>query len=313
MRTTPRLVSTLFAALTAVVSSSLPAGADAQASPLETDPLSAQLVFGNGPASVVRLSDGECLHPVDAMLTRTSTVFLALEPPPTPYPLPAGTQRLLTYIAQDIAAEAAMIERTADGKMRLLPADSLYPPGIMLSRATFTLRHDGTLANVDLSGIVHDGFRAALRARFDSIAARGGVGGFDTRGLPPEMPLVLSLDTRLDPLRGAAPLFALEIPIGRPTTMLPENPPPQHPVEAQGRRVDAVVLLTFIVDEEGRVREETIRALPGDRSRPLDPAIPMSAFERSATQAVRSYRYGPAEHLGCRVPMWVQQRFAFSR
>lgn len=312
MRTAPRLVATLVAALTAVVSSSLPASADAQASPLEMDPLSAQLVFANGPASVVRLSDGECLHPVDAMLTRTSTVFLVLEPPPTPYPLPARTQRLFTYIAQDIAAQAALIERTADGKMRLSSADSLYPPGIMLSRATFTLRHDGSLVNVDLSGIVHDGFRVALRARFDSIAARGGVGGFDTRGLPPEMPLVLSLDTKLDSLGGAAPLFALEIPIGRPATMLPDNPPPQYPVEARGRRADAVVLLTFVVDEEGRVREETIRTLPGDRSRPLDPALPMSAFERSATQAARTYRYGPAEHLGCRVPMWVQQRFTFS-
>ena len=285
---------------------------DAQASPAGSEPLPERLVVGSDATSLVRMSDGECLHPADAVLTLTSPIFLVLEPAPTPYPLPPRTRLLFAYIAQDIAAEAAMIESTTDGRARLSSADSLYPPGVMLSRATFTLRSDGSLANVDLSGIVHDGFRAALRARFDSIAARGGVGGFDARGLPPEVPLVLTLDTKVDSVRGAAPLFALEIPIGRVAMARPGNPSPPYPEEARGRGMEARVLLTFVVDVEGRVREETIRTLPDGMPRSATESLLFRAFERSARLAARSYDYSPAEHLGCRKEMWVQQPFAFS-
>ena len=284
---------------------------DAQTAPSGTELLSERLAFGDDATSLVRMSDGECLHPADAVLTVTSPIFLVLEAAPTPYPLPPRTRLLFSYIAQDIAAGAAMLERTADGRVRLFSADSLYPPGVMLSRAAFGLRHDGSLANVDLSGIVHDGFRAALRARFDSIAARGGVGGFDARGLPPEIPLVLSLETKIDSVRGAAPLFALEIPIGRVATMRPGNPPPPYPEEARSRGMEATVLLTFVVDAEGRVREETIRTLPEGRPHTAHESMLFRAFERSARLAVRSYEYSPAEFLGCRKQMWVQQPFSF--
>lgn len=287
-------------------------GAGAQSSPAAAKSVVQPFQWGGEPASLVRMSDGECLHPADAVLTRTASIFLVLHPEQTPYPLPSRTRLLLTYIAQDIATDLMRVERTADGRARLLPADEIYPPGVTLSVASFSLRHDGSLTNVDLSRVVHDGFRAALQARFDSIAARGGVGGFDSSGLPPEIPITLQLNTRIDTTDAAAPLFTLEIPIEHVATMRSGNSPPPYPEEARSLGVEASVLLTFIVDRDGSVRDESIRVLGRGRVTSIDQSRLYSAFERAAKLAVRRYRYSPAQVLGCRIQMWVQQPFVFS-
>jgi hypothetical protein len=309
---TPRVRPTIAVFVAMLAFAAAAARADAQ-SPASSEAPIGRMHTGGRPASLVRMSDGECLNPADAVLTRPSNIFLALYPQKTAYPLPARTRLLFTYIAQDIAADLARIERSADGRARLLPADDLYPPTVTLSVATFSLRHDGTLADVDLSDVVHDGLRAALQARFDSIAARGGVGGFDARGLPPEIPLALNLTPDVDTTTAAAPLFTLEIPFDRVATFRPGNhTPPPYPEEARGLGVETSVLLTFVVDEDGRAQAETIRTLPDRKPGSVDEARLADAFERSAKLAVRSYRYTPAQVLGCHVKMWVQQPFTFA-
>ena len=265
------------------------------------------------PSSIVRMSDGVCHHPADSLATRTSNVFLTLEPRDMPYPMQT---LVLNYIAQDIAAPVTRSVREADGRLRLLPADDLYPPGILHSRATFTLHRDGSLTDVDVSNVVHDGFRGLLRASFDSIQARGGVGGFDSRGLPEVIPMMLRLETVIGTSRGAkrgaAPLFTLEEPLERVATMRPGNKPPPYPREARSLGAEGVVLLTFVVDREGKVREETIRSLPPDPPVPPDLRDIFGAFERAAMRAAREYRYNPASFDGCAVQMWVTQPFAFT-
>lgn len=289
-----------------------PSRSEAQAGPLAfASPLPGEPVRwgGSDPSTLVRTSDGACHEPADSVDTRTSNVFLVLEEREAAYP--TVSRLLLTYIAQDIASALMRSEPTADGRSRLLPADDAYPPSMLLSRATFTLLRDGTLADVDLSSVLPDAFRAALRGAFDSIAARGGVGGFDARGKPPAIPIALRLDTKIDTTRGVAPLFTLKVPLDRVARALPSNSPPPFPADGQQRGAEAHVLLTYIVDTNGRVRGESIRSVDVDPGMPAEHARLFELFERAARRSVVDYQFRPAAYLGCRVPMWVVQPFNF--
>lgn len=251
--------------------------------------------------------DGVCPHPAENPETRTTTVFLALGSADSTLQL---SPLLLSYIAQDIARPIMRSDRDADGRLRLRPADDAYPPHVMLSEGYFTLRPDGSLADVDLSNVVHEGFREALQAAFDSVAARGGVGGFDAQGLL-EIPLVLGLITEIDTTLGVAPLFTLEMPENRLAMAMPNNIPPPYPEAARQAYAEATLLMTFIVDVDGRPRASSVRFVEASPRVTPEVWVHLPAFEQSIRRSLRRYRYRPAEFLGCKVAMWVQQPFSF--
>jgi len=76
--------------------------------------------------------------------------------------------------------------------------------------------------------------------------------------------------------------------------------PPVYPIQAKLRRIEGEVLLQFIVDEEGGVREiEVLESVPGD------------TFVRSALAAVARWRFRPAVKDGRAVAVRVRQKLSF--
>ena len=79
---------------------------------------------------------------------------------------------------------------------------------------------------------------------------------------------------------------------------------PTYPFRAKRRGVEGKVVLRFLVDKQGRVRELSV-----------EQAEPAGVFEESALKAVRQWRFEPGEKDGKPVSTWVQVpiRFELSR
>ena len=251
---------------------------------------------------------GACRYPSPDPVRRTTPLFLALHPSDSTR-MPG--RDVLFHVAQEIAAPLRRAERQPDGRLLVLPADDTYPVEILHSHATLTLQRDGRLTDVDLSRITHPGLRAALRASVDALMALGGVGGWNDTTTVAAYPLELFLTTTVDTIRGFAPLFTLEVPIARMVSPLPGNEPPPYPERARTKWAEGTVLLTYVVNADGTVRPESIRSIPPPAPLPREMRPIFAAFERAAMESVRAYRFRPAEYLGCRVAMWVQQPFSF--
>ena len=266
---------------------------------------------GVRPAAGDSLADpwtGACRHPSPDPERRTTPLFLAVHPADTTR---VPGRDVLFHVAQEIAAPLRRAERQPDGRLLVLPADDTYPVEILHSHATFTLQRDGRLTDVDLSRIAHSGLRAALDASLDALMAIGGVGGWNDTTAADAYPLALSLTTTVDTSWGLAPLFTLEVPVSRMVSPLPGNQPPPYPERARTKWAEGTVLLTYVVNADGTVRPESIRSIPPPAPLPRELRPIFAAFERAAMESVRAYRFRPAEYLGCRVAMWVQQPFSF--
>jgi periplasmic protein TonB len=76
--------------------------------------------------------------------------------------------------------------------------------------------------------------------------------------------------------------------------------PPVYPIQAKLRRIEGEVVLQFIVDESGTVREiDVVESAPGD------------TFVRAALAAVARWRFRPAVKDGRAVAVRVQQKLSF--
>jgi hypothetical protein len=103
------------------------------------------------------------------------------------------------------------------------------------------------------------------------------------------------------PLKGGLPLSRIRLPYIRATAPVAIifQPEPQFPSAMAGANV--TVSFTYIVAEDGRVIDETIRTL--DEGHP--------AFVRAAKHAIRISHFRPAQAGSCPVKMLVQQRVVF--
>jgi protein TonB len=84
--------------------------------------------------------------------------------------------------------------------------------------------------------------------------------------------------------------------------LLPGNPTPRYPEALRASGVEGQVVAVFIVDQQGRTEEASIRFTTSDS--PL--------FEESVRAALRRMRFAPAEVGGVRVRQLVQMPFLFT-
>lgn len=101
------------------------------------------------------------------------------------------------------------------------------------------------------------------------------------------------------PAPPAPPRGPMQLPEdGSPPEPLDSNVPPEYPVEARAQGVEAVVIVTVVVNEQGRVTRVVIR-----RGHPL--------FDEAVRRALMSWRYTPARVAGEAVEVYWNVRVPF--
>ncbi len=76
--------------------------------------------------------------------------------------------------------------------------------------------------------------------------------------------------------------------------------PPSYPPKARAKGVTGEVVLSLLVETDGRVSEVRVES-----------AQPAGLFERAAQEAVRRWRFQPARYQGKPVRVWARQRIRF--
>jgi TonB family protein len=117
------------------------------------------------------------------------------------------------------------------------------------------------------------------------------------------LPVVVADSAFLKPTR-TMPFVGLEKPLStRKVDRVPSKiagAPPRYPLWARRDRLEAVVVLRFIVSEEGIARDIRILDIEGDER-----------FGRLAIEAVAQWRFSPAIKSGRPVPCWCFQKISF--
>ena len=99
---------------------------------------------------------------------------------------------------------------------------------------------------------------------------------------------------------GDAPLNASQV--EKQVALLPGNAPPRYPEALRRSGVEGQVVAIFVVDEQGRVEETSVRFARSDN--PL--------FEQAVRAALAVMRFTPAEVGGARVRQLVQMPLLFT-
>lgn len=113
-----------------------------------------------------------------------------------------------------------------------------------------------------------------------------------------------SISEHPDSGRIARPLNVVQQPtwvLDRPVFARRDNPSPRYPREGERARVGDEVLVSFVVDNDGRARMETVRMLRG-RYR---------EFQLAVLDVLPRMRFYPARIAGCPVAQLVQMPFSF--
>jgi protein TonB len=100
----------------------------------------------------------------------------------------------------------------------------------------------------------------------------------------------------------AAPTVYFDFQVSRPVTPSSKNRPPTYPKELRQRGVQGEVLAKFVVDSTGRVDMNTFQIV-----KTYD-----SLFTKAVRDAVRDYRFEPAQLGKRKVSQLVQMPFLFS-
>ena len=79
-------------------------------------------------------------------------------------------------------------------------------------------------------------------------------------------------------------------------------PKPEYPPLARRLRVQGVVVVSVLVDENGQVQDARI----------VEPIPQKVGINEAALAAARSARYKPATKQGVRVKMWTRLRIPFT-
>lgn len=87
----------------------------------------------------------------------------------------------------------------------------------------------------------------------------------------------------------------------RPAFARRDNPFPRYPPEGERARVGDEVLVSFVIDSDGRARMETLRMLKGH----------YREFQLAVLDVLPRMRFDPARIAGCPVAQLVQMPFSF--
>jgi TonB family protein len=102
---------------------------------------------------------------------------------------------------------------------------------------------------------------------------------------------------------GAIPVLRIRMPyvaVDSPVEVI-EMAKPSYPAVAARRRIEGDVIVQYVVDEDGRVRRESIRVVEAN----------YQDFAEAAADAIVASRYRPARLGDCSVKLLVQQRIRF--
>ncbi len=78
------------------------------------------------------------------------------------------------------------------------------------------------------------------------------------------------------------------------------TPPPRYPRPARRRQLEGAVTVKLLISRDGRVQQVRTQRVDGPRS-----------FAEAVRQAVRNWRFRPAEHRGRKVPVWAVKTIRF--
>lgn len=116
-------------------------------------------------------------------------------------------------------------------------------------------------------------------------------------------------------IEGAAiPVFTRSIPWEDYADLNPGMRPPEYPEAALENGAEASVIVEFVIDTSGRVRQSTVREKWPAHIPPLKGELGpyWGEFVRAVHDALLGYRYFPARLGGCPVSQLVTQRFGFT-
>ena len=239
----------------------------------------------------------------------------------------ADSNNVALTVQADLLAQEVSLQILADlgGSAGDTPdLDSTLAPESVPARVTVTYRRDGSASRraMSISGdtmatrmltkafdVLRDSSQAAMvwpdGYRADSIVVM--------LELSPAIVASNGL-VRLDATRRPAfRVFRLLTPPMTAALAQPDQPVPRYPAEAEQNRVEAAVLLRFVVDTNGRALPETIRDIrPRYREGMSEDGVQYhDAFARSTRDAVVRWRFTPA-HVGpCPVRQWVNLPIKF--
>ena len=128
------------------------------------------------------------------------------------------------------------------------------------------------------------------------------------------LPIVGSADFRRDPIGGSGSFGARDLAregtnpsfrvdqVEKQVTLISGSAPPRYPEVLRAAGVEGQVVARFVVDEEGRVEEGTLKVVRSDNH----------LFDEAVRFALPRMRFTPAEIGGKRVRQLVEMPFVFT-
>lgn len=200
---------------------------------------------------------------------------------------------------------------TAPVKHLASPHDTVQDAGhdtVVVSIAgevSFTVQRNGRLADAAL-------VTSSLSSSLDAQLLHA-VTALDSMHAVPPLPdgtgghsasLLFTADMLVDSASTTAPLFAARMPVWvveRDVRLKRDSPKPRYPPRAEQENIGDELLVSFVVDDHGVPRMETVRLL---RATYLE-------FARAVLKVLPEWRFEPARIDGCPVMRRVQLPFSF--
>lgn len=226
-------------------------------------------------------------------------------------------------LAQDLSQQILVQLGAATGDVPDL--DSTLAPEAVPAELTVIFRPDGSARRRAMSFSRDTMATRMLTNAFDSLRASSEAAmiwpdGYLADSILVRVELTSAILTangnvRLDATRHPAfRVFRLLAPPMTAALVRPNQPAPKYPTEAEQARVEAAVLLRFIIDTNGRAVPSSFRDVrPLGWQRMNGEAIQYhDAFARSTRDAVLRWRFSPARIGPCPVMQWVDLPIKFA-
>jgi len=258
-----------------------------------------------------------CEKPARDPVWDRQTAYLALEiadsdslpvhtllKPALPIILDGVAREFMTARQPGRGSSVAALEELPTGEPR-------YGPLALRTSVRFQLRGDGAVDSIATGRGADSTLASDLSAALQAAVARGEVFG-PYGDSTVRTHLSLSVSPYTWPGTPHWPAFSINAPIHRQIRPRPGNRLPPYPREAKGWKAE--LLYEFVVNEEGQIEPGSIRNLrPPERYAwpTLREQEIYEAFVREVERVIASWRYEPADVLGCRVRQRANQPVTF--
>jgi hypothetical protein len=226
-------------------------------------------------------------------------------------------------LAQDVAQK--ILAELGAQTSELRDVDSTFTPAAVPARLTVTFRPDGS-ANRSAMSMSGDTMATTMLTRaFDALRASSEAAmvwpdGYRADSIVVRIELTSATVTPNGNVllyatkHPAFGVFRLLAPSVSPALPRPNQPAPRYPAEAEEARVEAFVVLRFVIDTNGRAVPESIRDVRewGRQRMAPDAREYYDAFARATRDAVVRWRFTPARIDACPVRQRVDLPIKFA-